>query len=177
MSSEPLYLKRIYENETITLGPTDGTLTVARVAENLFPGGIDPRWIEWGLNVPAQPTGPMAVDVYEHIKEEFLPPILESVGYPKVNPGLTQHQIVDFCKAHQNKLRRQDMDWIWTIFPFRSGSKLVFAHVQRHSKGLAIGVRDPFSSKVKWDVLKPGYRIQFILPQLKPTSVSTGEHQ
>lgn len=158
-----VYLRRLFENESIIFDATDGTKTIAQ-ATDVFTGHINPDFVEWGLDVPSTPTAAMAAAVNEQICDGNFVQILGSVGYPKVVPDMVQHQIVDFCAKYKDKLRQQGHG---TFFPFQVGGKRFVANVYVHDDGCLSVHVDPFSAAGVWYVRG---QHRFVVLQLVPSA-------
>lgn len=150
-------LRRLYEDEEIALDPTDGTKTIVQ-AKDVFTGGIDPDLVKWGLDVPGNPTKITEALVTEPIRNSHSLQVLGSVGYP-YRPGLTQHQIVDFCVKHEDKLCQKGR----TCFPFWGSDRVFVAVVHVNSNGrLRVYCYRIWRGYV-WDIL---CRRRFVFPQI-----------
>lgn len=157
---KPVYLRRLYAEEDIVLIPTNGTKTIAQ-AQNVFTWGIDSDFTNWNLHVPAEPTGIAKVSVHEMFEQDgTFAEIYGSLGRPLDQLCLTQHQGIDFCVKHKDRLRQEGYA---TFFLFKVGAKYFVARVIVVSDGgLRVGVSH-FSSGSVWSAR---YRYRFVLPQL-----------
>lgn len=120
-SKKEAYLRGLFE-ERIIIGSTDGTQTINSASE-VFAGGIDFN-VNLELNASSQPTGTSRVIVPELVKDGTFRNIFESVDYPLDRLCLTQHQIVDFCVTHRNRLRQGGYG---TFFLFKRDETLLVA--------------------------------------------------
>jgi len=162
---KPVYLRQLYVGEEITLDPADGSRTIAQ-ASDVFDGYIDPNFTNWNLDAPAQPTEPMNVRVGEMIADGTFGKIYGSLGHSYDRLCHTQHQVVNFCAKHKDKLRQ---DGYGTFFLFKRGDEFFVAVVRVSSDGpLNAGVRR-FSLGHVWNA---GCRRRFVLPQLEPLAAS-----
>ncbi|OGI21446.1 MAG: hypothetical protein A3J06_04770 [Candidatus Moranbacteria bacterium RIFCSPLOWO2_02_FULL_48_19] len=156
---KPVYLRQLYVGEEIIIGPTDGTRTIAQ-AKDVFTGGIDSNFANLSLDVTAQPTGEIAVAVNENISNGEFSQIFGSVGYPQTRPGFTQHQIIEFCVKHKDRLRQGGYG---TFFPFQVNGKFYVAYVAVGTAGRLYVRVDQFSNDSVWNAK---YQHRFVIPKL-----------
>lgn len=164
-----VYLRQLYVGERILLDPTDGTQTIAR-AKEISTGGIDPDFMNWNLDVPAQATEAMEVGVHEMIVDGSFTEIYGSVDHTLDRLCLTQAQIIGFCVKHRDKLRRDGCRRAHgAFFLFKVGNKYFVVLVDVNSDGrLLVNVRH-LSFDFVWSA---EYRRRFVLPQLEPLASS-----
>ncbi len=115
------YLRRLFETETITISATDGTETFE--SSGLFTGGI------YGVSVPAKIDNPTATskvlaNVHEMVEDGKYLVLFCSLGKAG-EPEYEQSQIVDFCRVHPGKLRK---DGYGTFFRLKGGL-VAFVHI------------------------------------------------
>lgn len=154
-------LRRLYEEERIVIGPTDGSETIAQ-ASNVFTGGIDPDFINWDLDHPCEPTEEREVEVQEMAESAtfagmfaFLLPDLDSLV-------LTQHQVKSFCREHRDKLHPEG--WA-TFFLLKEGEEFFVANVFANSGGQLEVLVCQFENDCVWDAED---RHRLVVPQLSP---------
>jgi hypothetical protein len=94
------YLRRLYASETIFIGATDATETLAG-ANEVFEWFVDPD----GFDIHGQQlaTPPTVVVVNELIEDGTFTEILGSLGEDRSK--WQQSQVVMFCRHHRDKLR------------------------------------------------------------------------
>jgi hypothetical protein len=165
ISNSSPYLRRLFEDETIVIEPTDGMRTIAQ-AKNVFTNGIDPDFVNWGLNNPGQATEEMVATVFEMVKDGTFENVFGSLNLPLEQSCFTQSQIIDFVVNHKDKLRQ---DGYGTFFLFKKDQNLpatpdnlFVASVYVRSDGLYVHV-GRFSCDRVWHA---GCRHRFVFPQL-----------
>jgi len=107
-----VYLRRLYETETITISATDGTETFASCG--LFSGGV------YGIDISSvmgQPTPMIPLTIHEMIEDGAFKPVFESLGKPG-DEELEQSQVNAFVRGHNSKLCR---DGSGTFFRVKGG--------------------------------------------------------
>jgi hypothetical protein len=156
-----VYLQQLYAGETIIIGPTDGTRTIAQ-AGDVFAAGIDSDFRSWNLDVPAQATEAMEVGVHELILDGDFKSVYGSLRHSLDQLRLTPHQIVDFCVKHKDKLH---LGGHGTFFLFKIGDEYFVANVNVHSDGHLYMLVYRFSNIGVWGV---EFRPHFVFPQLEP---------
>jgi hypothetical protein len=157
---KPVYLRRLYPDEDILLAPTDGTKTIAQ-AKNVFSWGIDSDFTNWNLNVMATKTTTTKVSVHEMFERDgTFAEIYGSLGHPLDRLCLTQHQIINFCVMHKDKLRQEGYA---TFFLFKVGGKFFVADVGVDADGTLCARVDHFSDARAW---RAECRRRFVIPQL-----------
>lgn len=124
------YLRQLFAGETISVGATNGTMTIAR-AHDVFVSGIDSDFVAWGLDVSGQRTKATKAIVYEITKDGTFAEIFGSLERSLDSLCWTQSQIVDFVEAW-DRLRE---DGRTTFFLFKVGNKFFVAHVNVPSRG------------------------------------------
>jgi hypothetical protein len=160
------YLRQLYVDEMILLDPTDGTRTIAQ-ATDVFEGGIDADFVNWSLDKSSCSTIATSVRVYEHIKDGTFKAIY-GTNYPVLDKMVfTQHQIIDFCVKHKDKLRQ---DGYGTFFLFKKDddfpaneNNLFVAYVGVYSGGRLGANVHRFSDDYGWDAES---QPRFVIPQL-----------
>jgi hypothetical protein len=157
---KPVYLRRLYADEEMLLAQTDGKKTIAQ-AKTVFTWGIDGDFTNWNLDVPAQPTGIAKVSVHEMFERDgTFAEIYGSLGRPLDRLCLTQHQIINFCVMHKDKLRQEGYG---SFFLFKVGGKFFVATVIVDSVGHLRALVFRFSHDYVW---RAEYRHRFVFPQL-----------
>lgn len=156
-------LARLYESETITVGATDGTETLAE-AKDVFDGYIDPDFKNWKTNKEGQATGPTLVNVYEmHRRDATFAGMFGSLADDVRKIVFPQGQIKRFCKDHRAKLRT---DGYATFFLFevelKTGPEVFVAVV------IVVG-RELWAYVHRFDysyVWLAGHRFRLVVPEL-----------
>lgn len=152
------YLRQLFASETISVGATDGTRTIAE-AGDAFVSGIDPDFVSWGLDVPSRPTKVTEAIVCEMTNDGTFAEIFGSLKCSLESLCWKQSQIVDFVKKYKDRLRG---DGYATFFLFKGGDKFFVACVGAYSDGsLSVGVRC-FSHALVW---LAHYHHRFVVPQ------------
>lgn len=144
------YLRRLFVGETIVVGGTDGAETFK--SSELFTGGI------YGVSVPATVENPTLtqetkVAVYKIVENGNYQTLFASLGAGEQK--YEQSQIVAFCRAHPDKLRK---DGSGTFFRLKGG---FVAFVYFGGRGLLSVDVYPFSDDRIW---RARYRHRFVIP-------------
>jgi hypothetical protein len=155
------FLKRLFTDETIVLDPTDGTKTIAQ-AKEVFTGYLSLDFINWGLDMPGQPTPAAEVFVCEMVRDGTFRQIFGSLNCPFDQLCLTQHQIRGFVVKHRDKLRE---DGYGTFFLFKVRDEFFVADVRMDSGGRLYADVYRFSDGIVWSAES---RHRFVFPQLIP---------
>lgn len=92
-----VYLRRLYETESIVVSATDGIETFA--SSGIFTGGIYGEALPIGVGKPTLATNAI---VNEMIEDGRFTELFESLGERK---RWQESQVVQFCCDHRNKLR------------------------------------------------------------------------
>ena len=155
-------LSRLYADEKITVGATDGTETIAG-SEKTFPGYLDPSFKKLGLDKPGQPMGPTPAEVHEMRQDATFARMFGALG--DVQKLIwEQSQIVEFCRTHSDRLRQ---DGYATFFLFEedtgNGPELFVADVGVDGRGLGASVCRFGNGRV-WRAVS---RLRVVVPQLK----------
>lgn len=150
------YLSRI---ATGNLKATDGKRTIVR-ARKMFPGYFDDDYVNWGTDVPDQPTGETPFEVLELVKNGKFAQIFGAFGRPLDELCWSQDQIISFVEDHADLLHPKG--WA-TFFLFKVGDEFFVACVGR-SGGGQLGARARRLSDD--DVWGAGGRYRFVVPQL-----------
>lgn len=153
-----VYLCRLFEAETIHIGATDGTETLAK-AGDVFTGYVDPDFRNWGLDVPDEETAEMPVTIHELVQDGAFADIYKSVGELLDDLCLTQAQIKKFCVDHRSKLR--DGGYA-TFFLFKVDGKFFVANVHVYGVGRLTVYVFKFSYVCVW---RAEFRHRFVFPQ------------
>jgi hypothetical protein len=152
------YLKLISGTETITIGETDGTNTIAR-ASDVFTGWVDPDFVKYGKNIQGQPTKEMKVQVFEMIKNGTFAQIFGGFGENLDRLCLAQSQIICFVRDHSKWLHK---DGYGTFFLFKERSEFFVSRVYQNMGRLEVDKRC-LSDNYIW---KAGTRRRIVVPQL-----------
>jgi hypothetical protein len=152
-------LKLISGAETLTIGETDGTATIAE-ASALFTGYLDSDFKNSGLDVKAKPTTSTNVAVYEMVKNGNFGQIFGGLSNNLDSLCLTQAQIIEFVKHHGKWLRT---DGYATLFLFKVDKEFFVASVHLNPD-LGVYVRRFGNVEVCFAV----YRRRVVVPQLAP---------
>lgn len=153
------FLRLISEGESLVLDETDGTGLISCAAD-VFPGGIDPDFVNWSANEPSGPTRRTPVAVYELSRDATFAQMLGSASDDPNRPCLAQSQIVGFVKKYRSWLRT---DGYGTFFLFKSAGEFFVAYVRFIGReGLYVGVLR-FGHDYVWNA---EFRRRIVLPQL-----------
>ncbi|MFA6341177.1 MAG: hypothetical protein WCX27_03020 [Candidatus Paceibacterota bacterium] len=157
-SKTNIYLKRIFAEEKIYIGATDGYASLAN-AINIF-SSINFDFRELGLHNMCLPTnGRVAVEIFELVKEGTFEKIYGSFGKNRDRFCLTQSQIVRFCVEHTDFLKS---DGTRNFFLFEDDNRFFVADVCRFNDKWHIDVLKLLNSNVWCVEGKP----RFFFPQL-----------
>jgi len=126
-------LKKLFPGETIKVKATDGNRTIFESKE-VFESWIDPDFKNWNLNKPSQKTSETEAQVYEMVQNANFKQMFGSLNDDLDNICWTQHQIVGFCKNHQDRLHSL------TFFLFKENGAYFVACVCVLSDGLDVHV-------------------------------------
>lgn len=161
-SPPPVYLRRLFEGERITLDPTDGTRTIPEVTD-VFTGFIDSDFAKWRLGVPTQPTGKTEFVVYEQIRDGTFRHNFGSLYRPFVELCSTPHQVIEFAVKHRSRLRSGGYGTFFLLR--RADGEFFVADVYVCDGGrLCVNVYQ-FSGDGVWDA---ECQLRFVVPQLVP---------
>jgi len=158
-------LFRLFEDEIITIGATDGTEMITN--SGVFNGHVDSDFVSLGLEVPGKPTLAMSVTVHEMaIKNGNYKTIYDSFHTDLDKLRMSKGQIKLFAETHYNRLRTVGGATFflltWGDEPVRKNrSNLFVAHVYGDSKGRLHIYVNNFSTNVWNDTL----RLRFVIPQ------------
>lgn len=153
-----IYLARLYTDEKILIGPTKGTVTIAG-SGNTFPRYLDSDFKNWKTDKSGNDTSETEALVFEmHSRDGTFKQIFESLG---TYDFWQQGQIVEFCRAHCDKLRQEGYG---TFFPFKVEEEEFVAYVFVAGGQLEARVRQ-FAYP---DVWRAGRRHRVVVPQLTP---------
>lgn len=153
------YLRQLYAGETIIIGPTDGTQTIAQ-AKDVFTGLIDRDFARLrGLGNTHQATGPTRVRIFEMSGDNgSFSKIYGSFGQPYDQLCFdSQHQVVVFCVEHKDRLHRNGC----TFFLFKCDNEWFVASVRVQSNGSLCVRLSHRSYKYSWDAAS---RHRFVIP-------------
>jgi hypothetical protein len=129
------YLKLISGAETLTLDACEDSLISG--STEIFDGGIDPDFENYGCNVIGSSTGPTNVQVHEMVVDGTFDKIYASQGRELDSMCLTKGQIKSFVKKYRNWLRT---DGYGTFFLFKVGAEFFVARVRFDSGRLRVRV-------------------------------------
>lgn len=124
-------LKLISTNESVFIGRTEGTETLAS-ATDIF-DYIDPNFKAWGCDSVEFPTNEMEVGVYEQIKDADYPEIFGSFSTDLGLLCLTTAQIKSFVLHNAKEYMLKDEEWTCFRFLFSAHEELFIADVRIHS--------------------------------------------
>ncbi|MCX6714464.1 MAG: hypothetical protein NTX72_01480 [Candidatus Uhrbacteria bacterium] len=151
-------LRRLFEDETITIAPCDGSRYIGK-QEKTFVAGIDGDFERWNLNNRGKSTDAANVSVFEMIKDATFAQMFGSLGSDLDKLCLSQDQIIKFCETNRDKLRK---DGYATFFLFKENENFFVAGVDVSSDGLSVLV-GPFEHDGVWYA---GCVHRVVIPQL-----------
>jgi len=132
---------------SLTVDAVDGTEILAD-AKDVFPGGIDSNFINWGADEPGRSTAETPVDVYEMTKDSTYSKMFGSLSDDVQKICFTQAQIKNFAKRNYEWFRT---DSYGTFFLFESNGYFFVALVSFDSLGgLRVDV-SRFERSLVWD--------------------------
>jgi len=141
------FLKLISGGVSLTVDAVDGTEILAD-AKDVFPGGIDSNFINWGADEPGRSTAETPVDVYEMTKDSTYSKMFGSLSDDVQKICFTQAQIKNFAKRNYEWFRT---DSYGTFFLFESNGYFFVALVSFDSLGgLRVDV-SRFERSLVWD--------------------------
>lgn len=123
------FLKLISGGVSLTVDAVDGTEILAD-AKDVFPGGIDSDFINWGADEPGRSTSETPVDVYEMTKDSTYSQMFGSLSADVRKLCFTQAQIKNFAKKNYEWFRT---DGYGTFFLFESKGHFFVAYVYVYS--------------------------------------------
>ncbi len=151
-------LVRLFVDETILVGPTDGTETLATA----FAGYLDGDFKDWKTKKPGKATGPLSVTVHEMNQNANFADMFGELGNLDAL-CFEQGQIKRFCANHRDKLRTNGYT---TFFLFKvdgdRGPEYFVALIRVTGRGLEADVRR-FDCSYVW-YAAPQHRV--VVPQL-----------
>jgi hypothetical protein len=128
--------RSLSKGKKVIIGATNGRATIAE-AKDTFPGYIDSDFVNYGTNIPGQPTKKMRVEVLELVQDRTFGQIYDGFGRSRESLCLTQSQIIRFVKSHCQWLRTdgystfflfkekvQDKDEFFVAYVYWSGGRL-----------------------------------------------------
>ena len=147
-----VYLRRLFETETITVGATDGTGTLK--GSGVFPGGV------YGLALPVggKETPATAVAIYEMEENGTFAEVFGSLGENRL--CWTEAQVVGFCRENPGRLSRTGATFFEMVGGFVADASFV-------GLGRLDVFVDPFSDGRVWNAK---YAHRFVVPQQTPSS-------
>ncbi len=101
----PVFLSRVFETETVTIGTMDGTETIAQ-AKDVFTGCIDFDFIKWGLSKPGKATQATNAIIYETVNDGSFAELFGGISGDLNRLCWQESQVVNFCREHPDKLRK-----------------------------------------------------------------------
>jgi len=144
---------------SLTVDAVDGTEILAD-AKDVFPGGIDSNFINWGADEPGRSTAETPVDVYEMTKDSTYSKMFGSLSDDVQKICFTQAQIKNFAKRNYEWFRT---DSYGTFFLFESNGYFFVAYVFFNSIGeLGMNVNQ-FKNFNVWDAES---RHRLVVPRL-----------
>ncbi len=150
-------LHRLYDDEKIMIGATNGQETMAR-AKNVFTGYLDPDFKNWGTDAAGRPTQQTGVAVYELRQNATFNQMFRSLGDPNTLIW-EQSQIIKFCQEYRNRLRQEGYA---TFFLFKFSDEFFVARVNVDAGKLEAPVHR-FDGGHVWSA---DGRLQVVVPQL-----------
>ena len=150
-------LRRLFEDETITVAPCDGSRYIAK-EKGVFKAYIEGLFASWGLDKCGKPTVATNVSVHQMIKDATFVQMFGSLGSDLDTLCLSQHQIVEFCEKHAARLRQEGYA---TFFLFKEGDQFYVADVRVYLDGLRVRV-DRFEYDYVWNA---GFALRVVVPQ------------
>jgi hypothetical protein len=131
--SKQRILRRLYKDEEIVVGATDGKATIAK-AKKVFTGNIDPEFNRLGTCDVCRATRATKVAIYEVKRDATLAQMFSSLG--DLNALVwEQSQIVKFCKEYTNRLGQAGGS---VSFLFKVDDKFFIADVRVCSRDLMV---------------------------------------
>jgi len=153
------FLKLISGGVSLTVDAVDGTEILAD-AKDVFPGGIDSNFINWGADEPGRSTAETPVDVYEMTKDSTYSKMFGSLSDDVQKICFTQAQIKNFAKRNYEWFRT---DGYGTFLLFESNGYFFVAYVFFNSIGeLGMNVNQ-FDNFNVWDAES---RHRLVVPRL-----------
>ena len=152
------YLKLISGDTEIVIGETDGTGMIAG-ASDVFPGWVDPDFVNYGTNVKGKPMKKTKAQVFEMAKDGTFAQIFGCFGENLDRLCWEQDQIKLFVKDHAKWLRT---DGYGTFFLFKVNGEFFVAYVRRRVGRLEVDV-DRLSDGDVWNAEG---RHRLVVPQL-----------
>jgi hypothetical protein len=152
------FLRLISSEEALGLDAVDGTETLAN-AKEMFTGGIDPDFVNWGADEKGKATKETLVDVYEMEKNATFSQMFGELNSDVRKLCFTQHQIKNFVKKYRNWLRT---DGYTTLFLFESKGQFFVADVRFNSRDELYVSVDRFENDFVW---RAEYRHRVVVPQ------------
>lgn len=160
------HLRLISGAETLTLEPTDGKATIAKVTD-IFTY-LDGDFQNWGCDVEDLPTEERVVQVFEQIKDGTFTQIYGGMGVNLDAMCLSQGQIIQFFTRgmykkyliHENP---DDAGYGYFRFLFKVGEEFFVADVHVSSDGRLEADVNRLSRD---DVWYAEYHFRFVIPQL-----------
>jgi hypothetical protein len=96
-----VYLRDLYQDEIIELGPDEGTRMLAN-AKGTFRAGVDSDFVNWGLNKKRPKKDKIQVRVCEMVEDGMFAQIFGFLF--QADPDVTK--IKEFIKEHRENLRK-----------------------------------------------------------------------
>jgi len=156
-------LSRLYSGETVLVGATDSTETIANSGK-IFNGFLDKNFKKWGTNKPSgRSTEPTPARVYELQQNATFQDMFYSLGRDIDELCWEQGQIINFCREHRDKLHPKGWGNLF-LFKVKGEENPLVAHVLSGASGLRVDV----SQFGDIDVWVAESRLRVVVPQLKP---------
>jgi hypothetical protein len=126
--------QRLYADEEIIIGATDGKETISRAIDVFW--FIDDDFQHWGLDLPGDPTPPTLTDIRELAENGSSPKVYKSLG-DLDRLYVQQSQVKKFCRELFSKLRTEGCDTLFLLKKGKDGvlrdrSNLYLASVNMH---------------------------------------------
>jgi hypothetical protein len=151
-------LRLISGDYPLTIDAVDGTEILAD-AKDVFVGGIDPDFKNWGADEIGNPTAETPIDVHEMTKDATFSQMFGELNTDVRKLCFTQAQIKNFVKKYRDWLRA---DGYATFFLLKSKGNFFVADVVDSDGELFVNRRqldDP-------GVWAAGYRRRVVVPRL-----------
>jgi hypothetical protein len=153
------FLECISLGKEIIINVTNGSGTIAK-AKNVFTGGIDSDFVNYGTDVKSQPTEKTPVKVFEMRRDATFAQIYNDFGKNIDDLCLTQPQIISFVTEHSKWL---NMDGYATFFIFMLNNEFFIAHVILDDNGLEVCIYYYLKNDYIWG---SKFKHRFVVPQL-----------
>ncbi len=142
------HLEEIFHEKEIFIDSCGGTVESGFAhASSVYPGYLSSNVKDWSLETIQKETKRTKLKVFKMTKSADYEDLFLSINQDKKKMCMTQAQIIEFCKKHKDKLRK---DGYGTFFLFEEDGKFFVARVDVDSGGLlGLGV-DEFTRDGVW---------------------------